>query len=190
MNYYDDNCIEYFKKSNDLDLKHLYDKFVPHLPPHSTILDLGCGSGRDCRHFGELGHNVTGLDLSHKMVKLAKQHNSHKNVTYYTCDFVTAKLPLHMFDGIWASASLCHCNSKELVTVFENLDWVLKKSGVVMCSFKQGLGVKFKKDGRNLLHMDGKWLPKFLAETNFQIVDQWENENKSRWVNFLLEKGA
>ena len=40
-------------------------------PPFS-ILDLGCGPGRDLRHFRSLGHEAVGLDGSQEFVAMAR----------------------------------------------------------------------------------------------------------------------
>ncbi len=42
----------------------LYDQFLPHLNPNGAILDAGCGSGRDAKHFKALG--FTDMD-EHKL---------------------------------------------------------------------------------------------------------------------------
>ena len=34
----------------------------PRLAPGSTVIDLGCGEGRDCRYYRSLGFNVIGID--------------------------------------------------------------------------------------------------------------------------------
>ena len=40
----------------------------------SSMLDLGCGSGRHSRYLASMGFDVTGLDLSAESISLAKQH--------------------------------------------------------------------------------------------------------------------
>jgi len=39
----------------------------------NTILDLGCGSGFTCRFWAKRGHKVIGVDLCHRVLKLAKK---------------------------------------------------------------------------------------------------------------------
>jgi ubiquinone/menaquinone biosynthesis C-methylase UbiE len=45
------------------------------------ILDLGCGEGAFCRIFAQTAHNVTGIDISQNMLKIARQKKS-KNIRY------------------------------------------------------------------------------------------------------------
>jgi SAM-dependent methyltransferase len=43
-------------------------------PPYS-ILDLGCGPGRDLRYFRSLGHDAVGLDGSKEFVAMARSYS-------------------------------------------------------------------------------------------------------------------
>src|ERR1700752_4887372 len=43
-------------------------------PPHSKILDLGCGNGRHSKHLASKGFSVTGIDLSSSSIRDAKKH--------------------------------------------------------------------------------------------------------------------
>lgn len=47
------------------------------------VLDLGCGCGSNCRRFAELGaRQVVGLDVSERMLEVAKRENGLPNVMY------------------------------------------------------------------------------------------------------------
>ncbi len=43
------------------------------LPPHSRVLDIGCGNGRLASEFAERGHSVVGVDLAEPGVRLARK---------------------------------------------------------------------------------------------------------------------
>lgn len=46
-------------------------------------LDLGCGFGEHCRRFADCGaEKVVGIDISEKMLEIAKSENSGENITY------------------------------------------------------------------------------------------------------------
>lgn len=47
------------------------------------VLDIGCGAGGNCLDFVNRGaENVTGIDLSEKMLELARENCSHEKITY------------------------------------------------------------------------------------------------------------
>ncbi len=47
------------------------------------ILDLGCGTGEHCKEYIEMGAvEVTGIDISEKMLEVAKEKNSDPRITY------------------------------------------------------------------------------------------------------------
>ncbi len=58
----------------------------------SKILDVGCGTGALCATLAARGCNVTGVDSSHKMLKVAKKKTKDYNITYDIGD-ATGKLP-------------------------------------------------------------------------------------------------
>ena len=64
MNYYDENGQEFFNGTVDTDMSSHYDKFLALIPDNASILDAGCGSGRDTLKFKSLGYEVTAIDGS------------------------------------------------------------------------------------------------------------------------------
>lgn len=49
---------------------------IAQIPSDSTILDIGCGTGRWLRRYQELGLNATGVDATPEMLRLASQRGS------------------------------------------------------------------------------------------------------------------
>ncbi len=104
------------------------------VPPHA-ILDLGCGPGRDLRAFASLGHEVTGLDGSVGLVKIAR---SETDCQVLHQDFLDLDLPHARFDGIFANAALFHVPSSQIARVLADLAAALKPRGVFFCSNPHG----------------------------------------------------
>ena len=46
-----------------------------HLKPEGYVLDLACGTGRHAISLSRQGYDVVGLDVSAKLLKIAKQRN-------------------------------------------------------------------------------------------------------------------
>ncbi|MDZ4735884.1 MAG: class I SAM-dependent methyltransferase [Rhodospirillaceae bacterium] len=110
-----------------------------------SILDLGCGPGRDLCHFRALGHNAVGLDWSKEFVSMARS-NSGCEVLHQ--DFLAMALPKTHFHGVFANASLFHVPSKELPRVLRELYASLRAGGVLFCSNPRGNNEEGLSDGR------------------------------------------
>ena len=76
-----------------------------------SILDLGCGPGRDLHYFRALGHDVVGLDGSKEFVAMARAYSGCEVLHQ---DFLAMELPKSRFDGVFANASLFHVPSQDL----------------------------------------------------------------------------
>lgn len=100
-----------------------------------TVLDLGCGPGRDLQSFKALGHRPIGLDGSERFVDMARAATGcevwHQN-------FLGLDLPADYFDGIYANAVLFHIPTQEVPRVLVQLRAALKSKGVLFCSNPRG----------------------------------------------------
>ena len=103
-------------------------------PPYS-ILDLGCGPGRDLRFFRSLGHRATGLDGSKEFVAMARAPSGCQVLLQ---DFLAMDLPRDRFDGVFANASLFHVPSLEMPRVLAELRDALRPRGVLFSSNPRG----------------------------------------------------
>src|SRR4029078_6480124 len=100
-----------------------------------SILDLGCGPGRDLQFFNSLGHTPTGLDGCDAFVEMAR---ALVDCEVYHQDFLELRLPAARFDGIFSNASLFHVPTAHLPRVLGELHATLKPRGVLFCSNPRG----------------------------------------------------
>ncbi len=100
-----------------------------------TILDLGCGPGRDLKAFAELGHIAIGLDGAARFAEMARAHG---DCEVWQQDFLRLDLPDGRFDGVFANAALFHVPSQELPRVLRELHATLKPRGVLFSSNPHG----------------------------------------------------
>lgn len=104
-------------------------------PPPWTILDFGCGPGRDLRTFRDLGHEAVGLDGSAAFAAMARESTACEVLHQ---DFVALDLPPARFHGVFANASLFHVPSAELPRVLRELHATLRPRGVLFASNPRG----------------------------------------------------
>ena len=74
IGYYNKYASAIFEQTVEQDLGEERQAFLEEMEEGDTILDLGCGSGRDSLAFYEQGFDVTPLDASEEMCKLAEIH--------------------------------------------------------------------------------------------------------------------
>lgn len=74
------------------------------LAPGARLLDAGCGSGQFALALAERGAQVTGIDLSPEMIRLARDHTDERNlaVTWRVADISNLEDPPATYDAILA----------------------------------------------------------------------------------------
>jgi SAM-dependent methyltransferase len=103
--------------------------------PPFTLLDFGCGPGRDLKACAALGHTAVGLDGAARFTAMAR---AYSGCEVWQQDFLQLDLPPHHFDGVFANASLFHIPSQELPRVLRELHATLKPGGVLFSSNPHG----------------------------------------------------
>jgi SAM-dependent methyltransferase len=103
--------------------------------PPFTILDFGCGPGRDLKAFAALGHIAVGLEGAARFVEMAR---ADTGCEVWQQDFLELDLPDARFDGVFANAALFHVPSQELARVLRELRAALKPGGVLFSSNPRG----------------------------------------------------
>jgi SAM-dependent methyltransferase len=136
--HYDAGAEEFRESTRDHDVSQNYAALLRAIEaaPPFTILDLGCGPGRDLQYFRSLGHEAVGLDGSACFVDMARASTGCEVLHQ---DFLALSLPSARFHGIFANASLFHVPTQELPRVLQALHDALVSRGVLFCSNPRGL---------------------------------------------------
>jgi ubiquinone/menaquinone biosynthesis C-methylase UbiE len=116
------------------------------LPKKAKILDLGCGPGRDTAIFAQKGFEVMGVDLSEKMIELARTRV--KNATFKVMDATKLEFGAETFDCVWANAIFLHIPKSEIKQALTETFRVLKKGGILYVAVKEGEGEILLPDAR------------------------------------------
>jgi SAM-dependent methyltransferase len=190
IDYYNKYAAKEFEETVNQDMSEIMREFLNYLEEGDTILDLGCGSGRDSLTLYELGYDVTPLDASSEMCKLAEIHTGLDvlQMTFEQIDFDD------VFDGIWACASLLHIPKKELSGILTKIARALNEKGILYMSFKLGDFEGFRGE-RYFSDFTADSISQLLRENGrFEILKLWETEDirsghsDVRWLNVLAKK--
>src|SRR3989344_6258188 len=104
------------------------------IKPGSYVLDVCCRTGNGSLYFSQRIPNLKflGLDVSEKMLKIAKKRLEDGKVNFNVKKFITYKFPLkdEEFDVILCFETLEHIPEPEVFV--KELDRVLKKNGMLI----------------------------------------------------------
>ena len=188
--YYAEHAEDFASSTVDVDFHATQDRFTSLLSPRSSILDFGCGSGRDAKRFLDEGFLVTAIDGSPELCAIASELAGIpvRNELFQELEDVDA------YDGIWACSSILHLPKDELADVFARMVRALRPHGIVYTSFKHGTFM----GTRNGRYFTGFTEPTFRSFLDgipqLAIKDLWisgdvrpgrENE---QWLNLILQK--
>lgn len=123
----------YFDISSDLSL---VDRFLNQLPAKAKILDLGCGPGNFAQYLVSKGFEVIGIDISSKMLNIAKSHLPQ--ISFHQGDFRSIPYADQSFDAIFSAYSLIHIPQTDVVQVIGEMRRVLKGEGTVLVLVQSG----------------------------------------------------
>ncbi|MFN3862948.1 MAG: class I SAM-dependent methyltransferase [Erythrobacter sp.] len=118
------------------------DAFLDLLPSGGTVLELGCGGGRDAARMRARGFAVDATDATPALVTRANQAFAlgARVMAFHELDVHAA------YAGVWAHASLLHCPRAALPDVLARIHRALVPGGWHFASYKLGTA-----EGRDLL---------------------------------------
>lgn len=123
------------------------------LSPGSSILELGCGVGRDARYFAKKGHTVLATDLSEVVIEQNKERPPIAGLTYQYLDFKDLRQYAdNSYDMVYAYLSLHYFDNDTTVSIFNEIRRIIKPIGIIAFACKTtddkyfGLGDKVGDD--------------------------------------------
>jgi len=190
IEYYNENAEQFADTTKNVDFSDIQMHFLSKMPFGGSILDFGCGSGRDTRYFLEQGYRVVATDGSEKLCRLASAYTgiSVKNMLFGEL------ADTDIYDGVWACSSILHLPYNELKGVMKKIAIALKEHGVFYTSFKYGT-FEGERNGRYFTDMTEEKFAVLLHEISvFDLEEQWVTSDvrpereEEKWLNVLLRR--
>ena len=192
LDYYKKYAAMIFEETvEETGAEEMREEFLSHLDEGDAILDLGCGSGRDSLEFYERGYDVTPLDGSEEMCRLAEVHTDLDVLcmTYEEMEFDDA------FEGVWAKEAFIHLPKDEVRDVLLKVKEALKKHGIFYTSVCEG---EFEGFSGELYFSDFEKdeLEELLSECGFHVLKTWETRDEEirrgyegqGWLHVLAQR--
>lgn len=190
IDYYNQNAARFAAETVQVDFESTQKRFTDKLPAGATILDFGCGSGRDTKYFLSQGYQVDAVDGSAELCRLAGEYTgvNVKNMLFHELAEV------ERYDGIWACSSILHLPPEELADVMRKMVIALKHNGIIYTSFKYGTFAG-ERNGRYFTDMTEETFGDFLKQVhNVKVEEQWitsdvrPGRGDEKWLNLILRK--
>jgi SAM-dependent methyltransferase len=164
--YYEQRAEEFRAGTHDHDVSQNIAALLRHIEgkPPLTILDFGCGPGRDLKALTGLGHIAIGLEGAAGFAAMAR---TDTGCEVWPQDFLRLDLPEKRFDGIFANASLFHVPCQELPRVLGQLHAALKPGGVLFSSNPHGKNEEGWNRGRYGAYHDLDAWCRYLSDAGF-----------------------
>jgi SAM-dependent methyltransferase len=164
--HYEELADDFWEGTRDHDVSANVTALLQHIEatPPFTVLDFGCGPGRDLKTFVGLGHIAVGLEGAARFVEMAR---ALSGCEVWHQDFLSLDLPDNHFDGIFANAALFHVPAQELPRVLSELLATLKPGGVLFSSNPRGNNQEGWSRGRYGAYHDLDTWRRFLSNAGF-----------------------
>ena len=190
IEYYNENVSKFVNDTQDVVFCATQDLFLSYLNEGDSILDFGCGSGRDTKYFLSKGYKVDATDGSEEICKVASDYTGI-NVK---CLLFNELDEIDKYDGIWACASILHLDRDDLIDVFNRIARALKDNGILYTSFKysefEGMRngryfTDFTIESFNEFQTN---IPEFIIEKNWITSDARAGREDEKWLNLIMRK--
>ena len=190
LSYYNEKAKEFCENTVNADVSPQRDRFLSYLKEGASILDFGCGSGRDTKAFLDLGYKVEAIDGSVELCKTASEYTGIvvKNMLFQDLNDV------EKYDGIWACSSILHVSKADLKSVLKKMVTALKDDGVIYTSFKYG-DFEGERNGRYFSDFTEESFREYISDCpDVSIVDSWitgdvrPGRGEEKWLNLVLKK--
>lgn len=153
------------------------------------VLDVGAGTGRDAAALAALGHNITAVDPSTKMLRLARSLHPDLDVTWVADGLPALSRTTGPYDLIVASAVWMHVAPADRAKAFDRLADLLAPGGRLYVTLRLGLA----EPERAVWTVNPKEIVNLAADRGLQVTDWGKRpdllgRDEVQWQTLLLTK--
>jgi len=160
--------------------RELLDRFASHIPENGEVCDMGCGPGHVTRYLHLGGARVSGMDLSVRMVEIAKRLNP--DIPFRVGNMMNLDLPDGHLAGISAFYAIVNIPDDSLPLVFREMARVLQPGGTILLAFHVG---------SDTIHVDELWGKRISLDFFFFLPASIQRymENAGLEIDEIIERG-
>lgn len=178
------------------------------IPSGSTILEIGCGNGRDACFFNAEGHTVVGIDSSHEAIAYCCRRSQHELLTFFHGNAWQYRnaAPLKGFDVIYARFVFHAMPLEEEIATIKSASHLLRPDGLLFIECRS-INDQLAREGEFLSHterINGHYrrfiimdeLIQRLESNDFKILEAVEgngfavlNDDDPKVIRICCQKG-
>jgi SAM-dependent methyltransferase len=187
LDYYEASHQKYNEQTVSIDPASFLSPLVDYLSAGDTVLDVGCGSGRDMKWFRDRGFCPTGFERSAGLAALAREHSG--------CPVIEGDFETYDFSGMAVDAvvlvgALVHVPHEDFQQVFSRILVALKPEGHVILTMKEGVQDTEASKHRIFYRWLDQYLRKIFRQLNLNGVHFSRQVSKIRetdvWLGYVL----
>jgi SAM-dependent methyltransferase len=166
LDYYNQRADQFWNGTRDHDVSQNIAALLQYIEGAApfTLLDFGCGPGRDLKALAARGHVAIGVEGAAQFAAMAR---TFSGCEVWQQDFLKLDLPASRFDGVFANASLFHVPSRALPDVLLRLHACLKPGGVLFASNPRGNNEEGWSGGRYGVYHDLESWRRYVSGAGF-----------------------
>ncbi len=187
--YYAQKYQEYHDKTFSVDPAPFLIPLTANLKTGSSIVDVGCASGRDICWLKERGYHVIGLERSAGLAGLARKHSACRIIE---ADFETHDFATLSADALLLIGSLVHLPRPKFPVVLKAICRALKTPGFLLITMKQGTGDAADPEGRQFYLWRDEGLRHVFQSQKLTVIDFFRQPSLINadeiWLGYVLKK--
>lgn len=171
----------------------VFDSMSEHLklnPINETLLDIGCGSGRDANHLVSLGYSVDAFDQSPEMIAEAKRLTGLDNI--FNVGSASGFKSDKMYYFAYSIACLLHLNDDEFNHSVKHIMKHIHKGGYFYFTLKEGEGEELDAAGRYFNYYSTEKIKSACCNLGLDLIDIKKQADLTRpdvqWLYVLVQK--
>ena len=163
------------------------------LLPQGSVLEIGCGTGRDTLKLMQLGYTYLGTDVAKNLLKSAQKRApgaSFQNIDIYSMDYS------EKFDGFWCAAVMLHIPKNRLIEALLAMNKQIRTGGIGFISTKQGTNntleaLPYDSSSQRLqVHYSKEEFDNAIKDAGFKIIDYTFRplSERAKWMCYFIQK--
>ncbi len=188
---YNKKAVVLSNRYESADVTKLQNKLLSTLKNCKSILELGCGSGRDAAFLhASLQETLLKITDGSKEM-LAQAADQHPELSGYLTEY---ELPMKLegekkkFDGIYSIAALMHLPENEIIHSLKLIAGLLEQSGILFISVCTSREDKKMNDHRHFTLKSKEWWTREIRKTGLSLLSSTDNtdglkRDNTVWLN-------